>query len=164
MKKKYLIAIMIFTTVLFICFNMNKSIATQEENDEISEAYKVWLELPAEEKEGKISPRPFSIELSNNKGFINRLNKGLINESDLLDKYNLKDYINIEVKNQLNTNECWAFSANSCIETTLAKIGETYNFSERHLEYSTLYFLRDELNKMGNDRLIELGRKFSFSF
>ena len=59
-----------------------------------------------------------------------------INEETLPSSYNLKDYINIEVKNQAGYGICYSFTTMSALETTIAKnYGEYYNFSEIHFPY-----------------------------
>ncbi len=53
-------------------------------------------------------------------------------------KYNLKDYINIEVENQNPLGLCDIFATTECIETNYAKKkGKFYNLSERYLDYVT---------------------------
>ena len=56
---------------------------------------------------------------------------------DLPSKFDLRDYISIEVRNQKDTNTCWAFSITSLLSTHLAYIhDEVCSFSPRHMEYT----------------------------
>lgn len=51
-------------------------------------------------------------------------------------KFDLRDHIKIEVRNQQETNMCWAFTATSLLSTHLAYTeNEYYTFSPRHMEY-----------------------------
>lgn len=55
---------------------------------------------------------------------------------NLPQKFDLRDYIKIEVRNQQETNICWAFTATSLLSTHLAYTeNEYYTFSPRHMEY-----------------------------
>jgi len=67
--------------------------------------------------------------------------------------YNLKNDINIQIKDQASTNECWAFSTVTMLETNLAltkSINKT--FSPRHMDYSTLKTFTDGTNPYGYNR------------
>jgi len=56
---------------------------------------------------------------------------------DLPGRFDLREHIDIEVRNQEETNTCWAFSATSMLSTHLAYLqDEIYTFSPRHLEYT----------------------------
>jgi len=55
---------------------------------------------------------------------------------DLPEKFDLREYIEIEVRDQKETNTCWAFSSTSLLSAHLAYVqDEIYTFSPRHLEY-----------------------------
>ena len=83
-------------------------------------------------------------------------------------KYSLKDVIdsNVTIRNQYDTNMCWAFAGLSSLETNLAlknhyageNLNEVYDFSERHANYATTrLFLNDEVNPLGYNRDPALG-------
>lgn len=56
---------------------------------------------------------------------------------ELPEKFDLREHINIEIRDQEDTNTCWAFSATSLLSTHLLyKENETYTFSPRHMEYT----------------------------
>src|SRR5699024_8654384 len=66
-------------------------------------------------------------------------------KSSLNQKYDLRDIIsqNLTIKNQMNTNACWAFATIGMLESNIAlldyKAGRTnniYDYSERHIDYS----------------------------
>lgn len=66
-------------------------------------------------------------------------------------KFALRDHIKIEVRNQQETNICWAFTATSLLSTHLAYTeNEYYTFSPRHMEYV-----------MSNNSLIGIENKYS---
>lgn len=61
--------------------------------------------------------------------------------------YNLNNDIGVQVKHQGATNECWAFSTVTMLETNLAltkNINKT--FSPRHMDYSTIKTFTDGVN------------------
>lgn len=52
--------------------------------------------------------------------------------------YDLREYIELGVKDQESSNSCWAFASTTVLETLLQlKYGETWDFSEMHMEYAT---------------------------
>lgn len=56
---------------------------------------------------------------------------------ELPSKFDLRDYISIEVRNQKDTNTCWAFSITSLLSTHLLYLyDEACSFSPRHMEYT----------------------------
>lgn len=70
-----------------------------------------------------------------------------------LPAYNLNTDITVQVKHQGNTNECWAFSTITMLETNLAlnkNINKT--FSPRHMDYSTAKTFTDGINPYGYNR------------
>ena len=84
------------------------------------------------------------------KGFFNFIKRifgiGTVKES----RYVLSDYINLEVKNQMQTSSCWAFSILSSMETNMALRNNEYKqFSERHMVYATSRRFIDGVNYNG---------------
>lgn len=68
-------------------------------------------------------------------------------------KYNLNTDVNVKVKNQGGTNECWAFSTVTMLETNLALLkGAEKTFSPRHMDYSTIRTFTDGQNPYGFNR------------
>ena len=150
--RKYLILIVLI--LLTITINSNVY-GIELKEKKLSKRYQEWLELPEEEKENTYAPLPFNVRGKKVKG-IARL-RSIAKAVNLPAKYDLRDYIDIEIKNQMETGQCWAFSANSSVETTLAKQGETLNFSERHLEFSTASNYIDGENEYALNRKIDDG-------
>lgn len=142
-------------------------------NLEYSEEYKRWLELPKEEREKVVQPRIYDIEYENriNNNPIFELRKA--NASNTA-KYNLKEVIpdNLIIRNQKQTNECWAFASISSLETNLAlannkdgkNTSKIYDYSERHMDYSTSKtFLNNETNKDGYNREVGSGGNWAMA-
>ncbi len=76
-------------------------------------------------------------------------------DNSLEKKYNLKDNINIRVKDQKNSGSCWAFSFSTLVETSLAK---KYNrqateVSPMHIEYITSRMFNRALGSGAGPRL-----------
>ena len=89
----------------------------------------------------------------------------------LMDSYNLKDVIpeNTTIKNQMNTNSCWAFASLGALETNLAmrdynssKGPVVYDFSEKHMNYATAKssFLDNKTNEYGFSKEVSEGGNF----
>ena len=104
-----------------------KTETDNQEKQEYSELYKEWLKLSDEEKKSTIEPSKYDIPLSS---------FDLTAPENLPEKYNLKDHIMIQVKNQGAYGTCYAFSSIKALETNLAlTTGEYYDFSEMHFAY-----------------------------
>ena len=72
--------------------------------------------------------------------------------NDLPDKYDLRDYMNIEVENQGNDSTCWDFATTKAIETNYyLKNNENLDLSEAYINYmtSTLINGRRDVNSGG---------------
>lgn len=122
-----------------------------------SQQYLDWVNLDDETKEQTSMPTPFIIEYKEQTLAESRslFNVKLLRAANM---YNLKNNITIPVKHQGTTNECWAFSANSVIETNLAlKNSEVLDFSERYLHYATAKNFTDGTNPKGWNRDITQG-------
>lgn len=138
---------------------------------ETTEEFEAWKNLSPEEKETSIMPQTFSIEIpkeilekyetSNVPGLIGSLFRSrefdlrTVSASSYDSKFNLADKLNLRVENQGITNECWAFSTIKSMETNIAlKTGERNlkNFSERHMDYSSVSDFIDGTNSNGLNR------------
>jgi len=73
--------------------------------------------------------------------------------------FNLKNYINIPVKDQMGTGSCWILAMGTVLETNLAlKNGINYEMSARHMDYTTSQsFKNDVINPMGFARQADSG-------
>lgn len=79
-------------------------------------------------------------------------------------EFDLRDRINIVVKNQGDANYCWAFASTTTLETNLELTkNEVYDFSERHIAYSTARFFLDGLNAYGHSRDLNDGGNSSLA-
>ena len=119
-----------------------------------SEAYIEWLELDEEKRKNTMPPPMHEIEY---KPVAKTAKSPLLRGAVMLPSaYDLRDYIDIEVKSQKETNQCWAFATASCLETNIAKTtGEVYEASPSHMEYATSKTFTDGINPLGHNR--ELG-------
>jgi len=126
------IIILIFLFLVLLSTNIY---ATEIEKGEYSKKYEEWLELDENERKNTIPPLPINIREEKNKGINNFFE--ILKTNTIPTTYDLREHINIEVKNQMNTGLCWGFSANTTVETYLALNNKTYDFSERHIEYNT---------------------------
>ena len=69
------------------------------------------------------------------------------------EKYDLRNSIEISIKDQKTTSACWAFAANTVLETNLElRNNERYDFSERHVVYSTSKTFTDGINSLGHNK------------
>ena len=117
----------------------------EEENTEnYTEEYKKWLELPEEEKaKCKIIPRkykvPFSVLYENNTENEILKRKQIVKvaeEKQIPESFDLRDKIEIPVRNQGSHGLCWAFASLKTLETYFSLNGYgDFDFSENHLAY-----------------------------
>ena len=151
-----------FIIVILLVLSINsKSNAMEIEKSEISAKYQEWLNLSEEEKKNTIAPLAFNVRSKINN---DNKNRSILTSTSIPERYDLREHIDIEIKNQMSTGMCWAFSANSALETYLGLKGKTYNFSERHIEYETANNLIGGENKMALNREIGNGGYGSTAF
>lgn len=118
---------------------------------EYTEEYKMWMELPDEEKQNYIEPQmyemPTTIQLFSEDD--NEINVGT---SELPPQYQRTDYG--QVKNQGNTEACWAYSASTVFETNYyVTNSKRKTFSNTHMDYITA----KSYNSNGFNRLYNSG-------
>ncbi len=171
MKKIIKNAIVIILFFILIFLGSQEVFASDVANSlsqmEYTEEFKQWLELPKEEKQNVIMPRMYNFKTSKteykNPLFLTRMLGASLNS-----RYSLKDTIpnNLIIKNQQQTNSCWAFAALSSLETNLAlsnyrnntNTAKVYDFSERHMEYATSKtFANNIKNPIGYNRNVGSG-------
>lgn len=162
LRKTFIIKILL--SLAFILLLSSNVLASSLQPVDYSDDFKKWLELSEEEKKNVMQPRLYSIT-SNSQHVQNPFFRAL--RSYNTPYYNLKDIIpnNLTIRNQMQTNSCWAFAALSSLETNLAiadyKKGATaklYDYSERHMEYATSkYFFNDITNPHGYNRTVGNG-------
>ena len=78
--------------------------------------------------------------------------------------FDLRNYIEIPVKNQKSTQDCWAFATTTSLETNLQlRNNQKYDFSERHMTYATSREFKDGINKLGHNRQATSGGNSSIA-
>ena len=173
-KTIILITLLLFATILL--FNSKvfaDNIDTSFQKVEYSEDFKKWLELSDEEKQNVIMPRMYEIE-NTNIGNTSLLYMVRMLRAGSNSSYSLKDIIpsNLVIRNQEQTNSCWAFAALSTLETNLAlynakrgiNLSRVYDFSERHMEYATSKtFANNSENEDGYNRNVGSGGNYQFA-
>lgn len=76
----------------------------------------------------------------------------------LKSQFSLNDYMKLDVENQRDTQECWAFSILNSMETNLfMKEQIKIDFSERHMDYSTSNSIYGENVDFKYDRPTRIG-------
>ena len=131
---------------------------------ELSESYKKWLELPEEERKNTIMPNITSNNLSEKEEkSANSFFSGIKNiwaKATTPNKYILTDEINVPIKHQGSTMECWAFSMTSVLESYLALSEQKAvipRYSARHMDYATSETFLDGKNPIGYSREVGTG-------
>ena len=166
-RNRKIIITMLLVFILVIIGNYQifaSNAANVLENVEYSEDFKKWLELSEEEKKNVMMPRMYDVPYAKVE-YRNPLYNVKMLRANVNSKYSLKDIIpnNLSIRNQQQTNTCWAFARLSSLETNLAlanykngtNLSKVYDFSERHMEYATSkYFLNDEENPNGFNRSV----------
>ena len=136
-----------------------------------------WQELNEEEKENTLLPRISTTFTSDEvlsqynkkytsyreqiltRNFSKSLINGLIQAVTYSSpSYNLNSDISVEVKHQGVTNECWAFSTITALETNLELNRNIQKrFSPRHMDYATARTFTDGINELGYAREVGEG-------
>ena len=164
MKLKKVINCIFIVGILLILLDCNIVYGANIKKGEYSEKYKEWLELSDEEKNKTIAPFPVNIRKNKvDNSFMGKI-KSIFKSMSIPSSYDLRDHINIEVKEQKNTGACWAFTANTSLESYLALHNETYDFSERHIDYDTSTSFIDGTNSYALNRTVGSGGFASTAF
>lgn len=130
----------------------------------ISEDFKEWDKLSKEEKNKTIMPTATTINMNdkdtkNANSFMFGM-QNFFTKASIPSKYILTQDINVPVKHQGSTSECWAFSMTSVLESYLAKSGEKAvipRYSARHMDYATSETFLDGKNPIGYSRELKSG-------
>ena len=169
-NKERVKAICIGTILAGIIFTSSNSFAMQLEA-EFSKDYLEWAS--SDTKNVYDMPRTYAIDVPSD--VLNEINVSSI--SSVLegyganvrklqpmsavstdDRYNLAEVINVPVKDQMLTNECWAFALMSSLESNnLIKRGTTDDYSERHMDYATSKSFTDGENPFAFNRNVGAG-------
>lgn len=162
MEKKLIRLILLFF-VLFIAFcrpifadSISK---VQVVEEEFSKDYKNWLNMKEEEKENLIEPDPYGTPYySNNSN--KKLPLGMVDIGKVYaSSFDLRDFINLNVKNQMSTGMCWTLATTTVLESNISLTTKRLSpiFSGRHMEYATSKTFLDGINKNGYDREVNTG-------
>ena len=169
MGKRHLrnIKILFILISIFILLGLNKTVqaettklnvVSQSSNDYTSD-YKRYLELPEKEKSKYITPNPYGTNYTQRSYSYIKGNFRTVTAAASYNKFDLRDQIAIQVKNQLNTQTCWTFPIISGVETNIS-LTRGYNsniYSIRHMEYGTAKTFLDGINANGYDREVGSG-------
>lgn len=170
-KKSIVIVLLIFILLILAnCKVLAKDTKYILQKQEYSENYKRWLELSEDERKKVLMPRMYDVPYNKIEN-TNPLYNARSLKASLASRYSLKDIIpeNLKIRNQQQTNTCWAFARLSSLETNLAlsnykkgvNVSKVYDYSERHMEYATSrYFANDEENPLGYNRRVGDGGNY----
>lgn len=177
-KLKKSVIVITLLVIILILLAYQKVFASNTINlfqkTEYTEDFKKWLELSEEEKKHVMMPRMYAIENTNIVSK-NPLYKARMLKASMTSRYSLKDIIpsNVVIRNQQQTNSCWAFATLSSLETNLAlanykkgiNLSKIYDFSERHMEYATSKIFANNIeNKIGYNRKVGSGGNYQISY
>ncbi len=176
--KKFLYKLTTFLIVFFIILSFETVFAkTNIENSikkvEYSEEYKNWLKLSDEEKSKVLMPRMYDIKANKtNEQYINSipniLKRSTLLKARIMNKFDLRTEIpsNVKIRNQMETNECWAFATLGALESHLGlrdkltnKASVAYDYSEQHMAYATSkeMFKDNKINENGFPKTVSDG-------
>ena len=152
--------IIFISIILLFTFGITNNIYADEnitlDRDGVTEDYQQWQKLSDEEKKKYIRPLPFSTDISlDDETQVQAKQKARLKASVSDAKYSLKDNIALTVRNQYQTEECWAFTTTNLIATNLEKLGKASTFtlfSTRHMNYTTSQSFIDGKNSKGYNR------------
>ena len=171
LKKIFFTILLIF--ILFLLVDKSVFASTNQfQNSEYSEKFKEWLELSDEEKQNVLQPRMYDV-LPTTTNSQNIFYKIRLLGASINSTYDLRNIIpaNLKIRNQMNTEACWAFAALSSLETNLALYDykqngnvsnpKIYDFSERHMDYATSQtFKNNAKNEFGYNRQVADGGNY----
>lgn len=167
---KKLIKLIPILLIITIFLELNSiSFATTDEKEStvslnLSEDFKNWDKLSEEEKDNVIMPMATSTNIDEkDKNNANSFLFGVQNffaKASIPTKYSLTEDINVPVKHQGTTGECWAFSMTSVLESYLALSEQKAvipRYSARHMDYATSETFLDGKNPIGYSREVGTG-------
>ena len=162
-----LIPILIIITIVFELSNISFATTNEKKSTisiNLSEDFKNWNKLSEEEKDNVIMPMATSTNIDEeDKNNANSFLFGVQNlfaKASIPTKYSLTEDINVPVKHQGTTGECWAFSMTSVLESYLALSEQKAvipRYSARHMDYATSETFLDGKNPIGYSREVGTG-------
>ena len=157
--KKYLERILVSIFLLLIFIFSNSCNAMELEERKYNSQYEEWLQLSEEERKNTVQPNKYTINITEEnipkQQFITKM-RVLSTENN--SQFDLRDKIEIKVKNQENTSECWAFAMTTVLETNVALTKDKIvEYSPRHMDYATSLTFLDGVNPVGHSREVGSG-------
>lgn len=163
--------ILIIMMILFFIIPINSYADEITLTSEVTEEFEKWNDLNQEEKEKTQLPEICAIEIPKKSNkldfkesknilkFFKEFENTLGSKKSELEKYSLIEDIDVKIKNQGITGQCWAFSVLSSMEANIAlNKNIEKDFSERHMAYATSKNFIDGENKKGyNKKVNEYG-------
>ncbi len=147
--KLFVIKLLIAVALVLICLFQVQIVSAETaefKSKKYSDKYIEWLELSDEERKNTIAPPMYAknIEEEATTG-PTRIYTFYLGASR---QYNLRDEISgLKIKNQQQTEQCWAFATTTQLESYMLKINNNnMEFSPRHIEYSTARTFLDGIN------------------
>ena len=157
--QKYLKRILVSIFLLLIFIFGNSCNAMELKERKYSSQYEEWLQLSEEERKNTVQPNKYTINITEE----NTPKQQFIAQMRLLStennsQFDLRDKIEIKVKNQENTSECWAFAMTTVLETNVALTKDKIvEYSPRHMDYATSLTFLDGINPIGHSREVGSG-------
>lgn len=137
------------STSVFLAIGASNIYAVDLVEMPYSDKYIQWISLSEEERKNTIEPSKYNIDVPKVK---TELREKLLFAS-LESSYDLRDHVSIPVNNQGSLGCCWTFSSLESLEICAKRtIGVTYGFSKRHMDYGTVYSMKDANNSFGFNR------------
>ncbi len=158
MKQINKIIVIFLIFLLAFCINISKGFTL---NEDYSTEYMKWLELPDNEKDKYVMPSMYTINLDDTNKNTDYDISVFASDISLPSSYNTNAHLNLSVRDQGNTNSCWAISSIEMFEIANAiqnSINTPVMYSSRHLDYScSRYFLNNVENMHGFNRRVGNG-------
>ena len=168
---KKIIKLIPILLIITIFLELNSiSFATTDEKEStvslnLSEDFKNWDKLSEEEKDNVIMPMATSTNIdeedkNNANSFLFGVQNFFSKAFNSKQKVPLTEDINVPVKHQGTTGECWAFSMTSVLESYLALSEQKAvipRYSARHMDYATSETFLDGKNPIGYSREVGTG-------
>ena len=156
---KKIIGIIIFVILIFVS-SLNVYAEDFDFTMNYTEQFSEWINSSDDIKENENMPTINSVKVPKDyfnkntneekKGIWSFIKKIIGIGKNIESRYILNEHIDLEVKNQMKTSSCWAFSILSSMETNMALRKNDYRqFSERHMVYATSRRFIDEVNYNG---------------